>query len=103
MPIVTGPGTITMPNSLGSWTKKLDKNGDVAGFYTNLTDGPTTSQGTPTTSVVVASCWTDFGAELAVDGALATAEATCFGAPAWGDVTNQTYANRFLVCKARAT
>ena len=64
---------------------------------------PTTSQGTPTTSVVVASCWTDFGAELAVDGALATAEATCFGAPAWGDVTNQTYANRFLVCKARAT
>ena len=40
MPIVSGPGTITMPNCAGQLDQKLDKNGDVAGFYTNLTDGP---------------------------------------------------------------
>ena len=50
MPIVSGPGTITMPNSLGSWTKKLDKNGDVAGFYTNLADGPCRGGGEPAVS-----------------------------------------------------
>ena len=62
-----------------------------------------TSQGIPTTNVVDLVCSTDLGAELAVDGALAVAEAACLGAPAWGDVTNQAYANRFLVCNARAT
>ena len=29
-----------MPNCAGQLDQKLDKNGDVAGFYTNLTDGP---------------------------------------------------------------
>ena len=31
-----------MPNCAGQLDQKLDKNGDVAGFYTNLTDGPCT-------------------------------------------------------------
>ena len=34
-----------MPNCAGQLDQKLDKNGDVAGFYTNLTDGPRAARG----------------------------------------------------------
>jgi len=38
VPIVSGPGTVTAPNPL-RLRAKLDENGNVAGFYTNRTDG----------------------------------------------------------------